>query len=157
MQEGKGKKSKKNIEDAKQEYFAIGSADKQDACGYTKTPLPLILGYLDLGDECKLTYMDLLSYAFGKDVCWPSAHTIAEDLGYHVATIYSLPGGHALTSRLATLGFTPGTELTMVQNYGWGPLIVQIRDTRIALGRGEARKIHVTADPLPTPQTSEYR
>lgn len=88
MQEGKGKKSKKNSEEAKQEYFAIGSADKQDACGYTKTPLPLVLGYLDLGDECKLTYMGLLSYAFGKDVCWPSAHTIADDLGYHVATIY---------------------------------------------------------------------
>ena len=63
----------------------------------------------------------------------------------HVGIIYSLLGGHALTSRLATLGFTPGTELVMVQNYGWGPLIVQVRDTRIALGRGEAHKIHVTS------------
>jgi ferrous iron transport protein A len=68
--------------------------------------------------------------------------------------IRSLLGGHALTSRLATLGFTPGTELTMVQNYGWGPLIVQVRDTRIALGRGEARKIHVT-HAAPPPQPSE--
>ena len=53
--------------------------------------------------------------------------------------------GQALTSRLATLGFTPGTELVMIQNYGWGPLIVQVRDTRIALGRGEARKIQITS------------
>ena len=63
----------------------------------------------------------------------------------HIGTIHSLKGGHTLTSRLATLGFTPGTELTMVQNYGWGPVIVQVRDTRIALGRGEARKVQVTS------------
>ena len=47
-------------------------------------------------------------------------------------------------SRLATLGFTPGAKLTMVQNFGHGPLIVNIRDTRIALGRGEAAKVYVT-------------
>jgi len=46
-------------------------------------------------------------------------------------------------SRLATLGFTPGAKLTMVQNFGRGPLIVSIRGTRIALGRGEAAKVHV--------------
>ena len=62
-----------------------------------------------------------------------------------IGTIHSLMAGQALASRLATLGFTPGTELVMVQNYGWGPIIVQVRDTRIALGRGEARKIKITA------------
>ncbi|MBU1749340.1 MAG: ferrous iron transport protein A [Chloroflexi bacterium] len=31
----------------------------------------------------------------------------------------------------------------MVQNYGHGPIIVTVRDTRIALGRGEAGKIWV--------------
>ncbi len=46
-------------------------------------------------------------------------------------------------SRLATLGFTPGATLTMVQNFGRGPLIVNIRSTRIALGRGEAAKVLV--------------
>ena len=75
----------------------------------------------------------------------------------HVGIIHSLLGGHALTGRLATLGFTPGTELIMVQNYGWGPLIVQGRDTRIALGRGEARKIHVTSTEFtPAVNTSEF-
>ena len=63
----------------------------------------------------------------------------------HTGIIHSLVAGQALTSRLATLGFTPGAELVMVQNYGWGPVIVQVRDARIALGRGEARKIQVTA------------
>lgn len=55
-----------------------------------------------------------------------------------------LAGGWGLTSRLATLGFTPGARVTMVQNFGRGPIIVMVRDTRIALGRGEAEKVIVT-------------
>jgi ferrous iron transport protein A len=57
--------------------------------------------------------------------------------------VVSLRGGHGFMSRLATLGFTPGAPLTMVQNYGHGPLIVSVRDTRIALGRGEAAHVLV--------------
>jgi len=54
-----------------------------------------------------------------------------------------LKGGRGLVSRLATLGFTPGALLTMIQNFGHGPLIVRVREVRIALGRGEAAKIRV--------------
>jgi ferrous iron transport protein A len=60
--------------------------------------------------------------------------------------ITDLLGGHELVSRLAALGFTPGAPVTMVQNYGHGPIIVTIRDTRIALGRGEAGKVRVKAE-----------
>ncbi len=52
-------------------------------------------------------------------------------------------GGHSFLSRLASLGFTPGAELRVVQNFGRGPIIVNVRDTRVALGRGEASKILV--------------
>jgi ferrous iron transport protein A len=44
---------------------------------------------------------------------------------------------------LASLGFTPGTLVNMSQNYGRGPLIVTVRGTRVALGRGEAERIVV--------------
>jgi ferrous iron transport protein A len=47
-------------------------------------------------------------------------------------------------SHLAPLGFTPGARVEMVQNFGHGPVIVMVRGTRIALGRGEAQKIIVT-------------
>ena len=57
--------------------------------------------------------------------------------------VHKLAGGWGFMSRLATLGFTPGATLTMVQNFGRGPLIVNIRSTRIALGRGEAAKVLV--------------
>jgi Fe2+ transport system protein FeoA len=57
--------------------------------------------------------------------------------------IIRMRGGHHFLSRLASLGFTPGARLKVVQNYGHGPLIVSLRDTRVALGRGEAEKILV--------------
>ncbi|MFZ5918051.1 MAG: FeoA family protein [Chloroflexota bacterium] len=57
--------------------------------------------------------------------------------------VKELNGGLGLVSRLAVLGFTPDAEVRMVQNFGRGPLIVTVRDARIALGRGEAGKIWV--------------
>ena len=58
-------------------------------------------------------------------------------------TVLTYQGGHSFRSRLATLGFTPGARVVMAQNYGHGPLIVSVRGTRVALGRGEATKIIV--------------
>lgn len=59
------------------------------------------------------------------------------------AVVVKLVGGHDMLGRMATLGFTPGAEVTVVQNFGHGPLIISVRDARIALGRGEAGKIYV--------------
>ncbi|MCX6035578.1 MAG: FeoA family protein [Chloroflexi bacterium] len=56
-----------------------------------------------------------------------------------------LRGGEEFTRRMVALGFTPGVEVTVVQNYGRGPLLVTVRDTRVALGRGEAIKVLVEA------------
>ena len=60
-----------------------------------------------------------------------------------VGTVAGLIGGWGLVGRLAALGLTPGGEVTVVQNYGRGPIIVRIRNTRIALGRGEAFRVQV--------------
>ena len=54
-----------------------------------------------------------------------------------------LHGGHRFVSRLAALGFIPGALLQVAHNFYFGPLIVGIRDTRIALGRREARRVRV--------------
>jgi ferrous iron transport protein A len=57
--------------------------------------------------------------------------------------VVSLCAGHGMLSRMASLGFTPGAEVTVMQNFGRGPLIARVRDARIALGRGEAQRIRV--------------
>jgi Fe2+ transport system protein FeoA len=59
------------------------------------------------------------------------------------ALINSFHDTRAVTNRLASLGFTPGAEVQMTQNYGNGPLIVCVRGSRVALGRSEATKILV--------------
>jgi ferrous iron transport protein A len=59
------------------------------------------------------------------------------------AVIHDFVAGHTLVSRLSVLGFTPDARVTMVQNFGHGPVIVNIRDTRVALGRGEAARVRV--------------
>lgn len=60
-----------------------------------------------------------------------------------VGVVQQLNGGRGVVSRLAALGFTLDAEVRVMQNFGRGPLIVNVRDTRIALGRGEAGKIQV--------------
>lgn len=60
------------------------------------------------------------------------------------ATIQGFDAGHGLISRLSVLGFTPQARVTMLQNFGSGPVIVKMRETRIALGRGEAMKVWVS-------------
>lgn len=62
------------------------------------------------------------------------------------ATISALKAGRNINARLSTLGFTPGVSIYMTHNYGHGPIVVNVRDTRIALGRGEARTILVTKE-----------
>lgn len=57
--------------------------------------------------------------------------------------VQSLAGGRGFLGRMAALGFTPGVRVTMVQNFGHGPVIVLVRDTRVALGRGEVGKVLV--------------
>lgn len=49
---------------------------------------------------------------------------------------------HKLIHRLAELGLTPGVELTVVQDAG-GPLLVAVRGSRIAIGRGIAHLVQV--------------
>lgn len=62
------------------------------------------------------------------------------------ATISALKAGRNINARLSTLGFTPGVTIFMKHNYGHGPIVVNVRDTRIALGRGEAQTILVTRE-----------
>lgn len=57
--------------------------------------------------------------------------------------VRALHGGRHFIGRLAALGFTPGALVTIVRNNRFGPLIVTVRDTQIALGRGEAGRILV--------------
>ena len=59
------------------------------------------------------------------------------------ARVLVLSCGRVSANRLISLGFTPGAEVDMTQKYAHGPIIVTVRGAQVALGRGEARHIHV--------------
>lgn len=67
------------------------------------------------------------------------------------ARIRSIGGGRALMGRLCSMGLFPGTEALVVSGRRGGPVIVQIRGSRIALGCGMAGKIMVDTLPEPPP------
>ena len=56
--------------------------------------------------------------------------------------LVSIDAGKKLKHRLTELGLTPGVEMMLVHDSG-GPLLLSVRDSRVALGRGMAEKLHV--------------
>ncbi|MGQ5488588.1 FeoA family protein [Thauera sp. AutoDN2] len=63
------------------------------------------------------------------------------------AVVRELSGGNEFASRLAAMGMVLGASVEVMQNSGRGPMLVRVRDTRLALGRGEANKVLVEACP----------
>ena len=60
------------------------------------------------------------------------------------ARLVRVEAGRGLNCRLASLGFVPGEEITVVSNGHPGPFVVLIKHVKMALGRGVAHKIMVT-------------
>ena len=57
--------------------------------------------------------------------------------------ITEIEAGRGLKMRLIAMGFSPKSGIRMVRNSGKGPVVVEIKGTRVVLGRGMADKIKV--------------
>lgn len=60
---------------------------------------------------------------------------------YKIEKIY---GGNFFNMRLLSLGFIPGEQIMVVNRYGNGPITVNVKGNKIALGRGAAAKIIIS-------------
>ena len=60
-----------------------------------------------------------------------------------MAWVYAVRGGHGAARRLAELGLTPGQPVRILSAGRGGPILVEVRGSRIALGRGMAAKVLV--------------
>jgi ferrous iron transport protein A len=58
------------------------------------------------------------------------------------AAVKRIGGSEAVKKRLETMGFTVGSEVTVVSEFA-GNLIVNVRETRLALSRELANRIIV--------------
>jgi Fe2+ transport system protein FeoA len=54
-----------------------------------------------------------------------------------------IEAGRQAAHRLSELGLTPGVELEVLHRSGSGPLLLAVRDTRLAVGRGMADRVMV--------------
>ncbi|MGB9856753.1 MAG: FeoA family protein [Dictyoglomaceae bacterium] len=59
--------------------------------------------------------------------------------------VLTIRGGRGRILRLAELGIIPGEEIILVQK-SFGPVIIKIKDTNLALGRGIAQNILVEVE-----------
>lgn len=59
------------------------------------------------------------------------------------AIVKELSGGKSFVTRMAALGVLPGVKVEIVRNPARGPLIIKVRGSYWALGRGEAAKVLV--------------
>ncbi|RCV63087.1 Fe2+ transport system protein FeoA [Methanophagales archaeon] len=57
--------------------------------------------------------------------------------------IVEMRGGRGMVQRLSEMGFTNTTRVKVISSSSPGPVLVGVRDARIALGRGVAMKIMV--------------
>jgi len=58
-------------------------------------------------------------------------------------TILDINGGRGIKSKLYSMGLVPGTKLTVLNGNTKGPVMISIRDSRLAIGHGMAQKIIV--------------
>jgi ferrous iron transport protein A len=57
--------------------------------------------------------------------------------------LIAVEAGHGLRGRLAAMGLVPGAEIEVFRNSMHGPFLINVKGSRIVLGRGMARKIVV--------------
>lgn len=62
-------------------------------------------------------------------------------------TVIRITAGCGLSRRLADLGIVPGVELRLVNPDTLGPVIVDLKGARLALGRGVAQRVMVVEKP----------
>jgi len=59
-------------------------------------------------------------------------------------SVVNVRAGRGLARKLADMGLLPGTKIRVVNSMKPGPLIIDLRGSRLALGYGMAQKIMVT-------------
>ena len=58
-------------------------------------------------------------------------------------TVVEIRAGRGLTMRLADMGLTPGTTIMVINSQMPGPVLINLKGSRLALGFGVVQKIMV--------------
>jgi len=63
-----------------------------------------------------------------------------------IVTVVKLDGGYRFKRHLESLGLYSGSSAQVVQNTGFGPMILLVKGARIGLGDGMTRRVQVTVN-----------
>lgn len=58
-------------------------------------------------------------------------------------TLAHINGGKGMKSKLYSMGLVPGAAFTVLSRSRGGPVMLRVKDTRLAIGQGMAQKIIV--------------
>ena len=58
-------------------------------------------------------------------------------------TLRAINGGMGLRSKLHSMGLVPGVRLTVLNRNAGGPVVIALKDSRLAIGCGMSQKIIV--------------
>ena len=58
--------------------------------------------------------------------------------------VVDIAAGRGLSRRLTEMGLTPGVEVKVITNHMPGPVMIQLRGSKVALGHGICQKIRVS-------------
>lgn len=58
--------------------------------------------------------------------------------------VTAVNAGRTAQARLTSMGVLPGEKLTVLRNDNGGPLVLEVKGTRIAIGRGLCEKVMVS-------------
>ena len=105
---------------------------------------------LEAGGERRWLKKERAALLLAKPVSAEAKTTATEEISIsRLATgesgiVKSYTGGRGMLGRCLSMGFTPGSLVKMLKNFGGGPVLVKVHDTEVALGRGIAEKIVIT-------------
>ena len=57
--------------------------------------------------------------------------------------VVEIKGGRGVVTRLYELGLVPGAKIKVFKSNKPGPMVIEVKGTKVAIGRGAARKIVV--------------
>jgi len=60
-----------------------------------------------------------------------------------LVTVIGVRAGRGLLRKLADMGLTPGIQMRVINSQMSGPVLIDLRGSRVALGRGVAQKVMV--------------
>jgi len=58
-------------------------------------------------------------------------------------TMLGLEGGHFMREKVFSMGLNPGVTLKVLLNPGFGPIELEVRQAKLAIGRGMACRIRI--------------